>query len=156
VSDLDSARVAMLIAVLQRHGDVFLGDREIYAATVGGIGAREPSVDLAILLALNSAVRDEPIPATACAIGEVSLSGDVRRVTGLGRRLAEAARLGFTCALVPAGHAGDVVPASVAGIRTVEVATLGQAQAAVATLRAERAVRRPILRSVGASAPTLT
>jgi DNA repair protein RadA/Sms len=148
VSDLDGARVAMLIAVLNRHAGVALSELEVYAGTVGGIGAREPAVDLAIALALASALNDESIPATACAIGEVSLSGDVRRVSGIARRLAEAARLGFTVALVPAGQGEETA----AGMRTIEVTTLRQAVAAVATLRVEPVGRRVLLRPVPARA----
>ena len=138
----------MLIAVMSRHGDVRLAESEVYAATVGGIAAHEPAVDLAILLALYSAARDRPIPASVCAIGEVSLSGDVRRVGGLDRRLAEAARLGFTTALVPGAHPGEPVsPASSQGIRTVPVATLQDAITAAANLSSRAAEdRRPVLR----------
>jgi DNA repair protein RadA/Sms len=148
VSDLDAARVAMLIAVISRHGDVRLAESEVYAATVGGIAAHEPAVDLAILLALYSAARDRPIPSSVCAIGEVSLSGDVRRVGGLERRLAEAARLGFTTALVPAAHRGEPVsPATSLGIRTVPVATLLDAITAAANLSSRASEdRRPLLR----------
>ena len=132
VSDLDSGRVAMLLAVLARHGGLALHQLEVYVATVGGICSGEPAADLGIALALTSAVRDIPVPPTVCAIGEVSLSGDVRRVPALGRRLAEATRLGFTTALVPAAHAGDpLAPAAVDGIRTVPVATIGAAIATV-------------------------
>jgi DNA repair protein RadA/Sms len=151
VSNLDSSRVAMLLAVLGRHGQVRANDLEVYAATVGGISATEPAADLAIALALVSAVHDAPFPPTACAIGEVSLSGDVRRVPAIGRRLAEAARLGFTRALVPAGHAGEAVaPDAVDGIRAVPVATIGQALIAVRDFSVEdrRRVRRPVLRPV--------
>jgi DNA repair protein RadA/Sms len=150
VSDLDAARVAMLIAVMSRHGDVQLAESEVYAATVGGIAAHEPSVDLAILLALSSAARDMPIPATVCAIGEVSLSGDVRRVGGLDRRLAEAARLGFTTALVPGAHRGEPVsPAGAQGIRTVPVTTLTDAITTAVNLSHHRTEnRRPTLRPV--------
>jgi len=150
VSDLDASRVAMLIAVLTRHGATPLADCEVYAATVGGIAAHEPAVDLAILLALGSAARDVPIPASVCAIGEVSLSGDVRRVGGLDRRLAEAARLGFTTALVPGAHTGEPVnPASSQGIRTVPVATLRDAMTAAENLSRRTAEnRRPTLRPV--------
>ena len=146
VSDLDASRVAMLIAVMSRHGDVALAESEVYAATVGGIAAHEPAVDLAILLALFSAARDRPIPATVCAIGEVSLSGDVRRVGGLGRRLAEAARLGFTTALVPGAHCGEQVsPAGSQGIRTVPVATLKEAIRTAGNLSGvARQDRRPV------------
>jgi DNA repair protein RadA/Sms len=150
VSDLDSARVAMLIAVLARHGDISLANFEVYAATVGGIAAHEPAADLAILLALSSASRDQPIPSAVCAIGEVSLSGDVRRVGGLERRLAEASRLGFSTALVPAAHAGEpVAPAGVQGIRTIPVATLNDAITAAARLSSrDPQSRRPVLRPV--------
>jgi DNA repair protein RadA/Sms len=150
VSDVDAARVAMLIAVMSRHGDVPLGQSDVYAATVGGIAAHEPAADLAILLALSSAARDMPIPATVCAIGEVSLSGDVRRVGGLDRRLAEAARLGFTTALVPGAHQGEPVsPAGSQGIRTLPVATLKEAISTANNLASRTvAERRPVLRPV--------
>jgi DNA repair protein RadA/Sms len=153
VSDLDPSRVAMLIAVLSRHGEVPLTEFEVYAATVGGIAAHEPAADLAILLALSSALRDTPIPASACAIGEVSLSGDVRRVGGLDRRLAEAARLGFTTALVPGAHAGEPVsPAGTQGIRTVPVATLKEAISTANNLSSfVPPERRPVLRPVRSS-----
>jgi len=150
VSNLDGARVAMLIAVLQRHGGLPLGDQDVYAATVGGITAHEPAADLGIAIALASAVRNVPIPATVCAIGEVSLSGDVRRVPHLGRRLAEAARLGFTTALIPASHVGDVVaPSAGEAIRVVAVANIGEALTSLGDFQTMiNGVRRPALRPV--------
>jgi DNA repair protein RadA/Sms len=148
VSDLDGARVAMLLAVLARHGDIALGEHEVYAATVGGMAAREPAADLAVAIALASAARDLALPPTLCAIGEVSLSGDVRRVPALGRRLAEAARLGVTTALVPRfgdGGAGETA----GGIRAVPVGTLRQALTAAAELCArEPTARRRVLQAV--------
>ena len=63
----------------------------------------DPSSDLAVALAIASAYSDIPMPTTVVAIGEVGLAGDIRRVTGMDRRLAEAARLGFTTAVVPPG-----------------------------------------------------
>jgi DNA repair protein RadA/Sms len=154
VSDLDAARVAMLIAVMSRHGDLPLSDSEVYAATVGGVPAHEPSVDLAILLALSSAARGQPVPSTVCAIGEVSLSGDVRRVGGLDRRLAEAARLGFTTALVPGGHAGEPLSAAAThGLRTIPVSTLQDALRTAVNLGDHaQTPRRPALRTVPGSA----
>jgi DNA repair protein RadA/Sms len=144
VTDLDPGRVAMLLAVLGRHGGLPLGDHEVYAATVGGLSATEPAADLAVALALASAARDSPLPPTLCAIGEVSLSGDIRRVSALDRRLAEAARLGFTAALVPAGQAGRT-----AGIHAVPATTLAEALATAASLGDRPgAARRPTLRSV--------
>jgi DNA repair protein RadA/Sms len=149
VSDLDSPRVSMLCAVLTRHAKLPLSESEVYASTVGGIPAREPAADLATLLALASAIHDIAIPSSVCAIGEVSLSGDVRRVGGLERRLAEAARLGFRSALVPVGHTGESLGALAAdAIRTVPVTNITQAIEAVIRLGKEAAPRRPILRPV--------
>jgi DNA repair protein RadA/Sms len=102
-SGLDAARVAMALAVLERRGRLRLGASDVYTATVGGVRLTEPASDLAILLAVASATADAPLPPDLVAVGEVGLAGDVRRVTGVARRLAEAARLGFTRALVPPG-----------------------------------------------------
>jgi DNA repair protein RadA/Sms len=122
VSGLDSARVAMVLAVVERRGRVRLADRDVFAATVGGVRVTEPAADLAIALAVASASRDSPLPAGLVAVGEVSLSGDVRRVSAVGRRLAEAARLGYTHALVPPGC--DAPPK---GLAVTEVSDLGAA-----------------------------
>ena len=153
VTNLDAARVAMLLAVLGRHDRPRqYADSEVYAATVGGLRAQEPAADLAIALALASAARDSPIPPAVCAVGEVSLSGEVRRVGGLGRRLAEAARLGFRTALVPAGHTGEPLPpATRTGLRIVPVRTIGEAITAALTGADEQVgARRAVLRSVPA------
>jgi DNA repair protein RadA/Sms len=83
----------------------------------------EPAADLAVALAVASAARDLPLPAHTVAIGEVGLAGEVRQVTGLRRRLAEAARLGFRHALVPADGDGAPPP----GMRLHEVADLSAA-----------------------------
>jgi DNA repair protein RadA/Sms len=101
VSGLDNARVAMLLAVLERRGGVRLHDSEVYAATVGGMRITEPAADLALALAVTSARRDVALPPDLVVIGEIGLAGEVRRVAGVDRRLAEAARLGFKRALVP-------------------------------------------------------
>ena len=122
VSGLDAARVAMVLAVLERRGRVRLGADDVFSATVGGVRVTEPAADLALALAVASAARDAPIPAATVVLGEVGLSGEVRRVGGVGRRLAEAARLGFTAALVPP----DPGPLP-AGMRVTEVADLGAA-----------------------------
>ena len=101
VSGLDSSRLAMALAVLQRRAAMKLADKEVFAATVGGMRVVEPAADLAVALAVASSARDLVLPAHTVVLGEVGLAGEVRRVTGVGRRLAEAARLGFTSALVP-------------------------------------------------------
>ena len=99
-----------------------LGNNHVFSATVGGVRVTEPAADLAVALAVASAARDSPLPPDLVAVGEVGLSGEVRRVGGVGRRLAEAARLGFTRALVPP-ESGPVPR----GLRVTEVADLGAA-----------------------------
>ena len=131
VSGLDSGRVAMVLAVLSGRGGLKLGDSDVYAATVGGVRLSEPAADLAVALAVLSASSGQPLPPDLVAIGEVGLSGDVRPVTAVARRLAEAARLGFTRALVPV-DAGTVSPPP--GMRVTEVADVGKAVAAAAAL----------------------
>jgi DNA repair protein RadA/Sms len=158
VSDLDGARVGMVLAVLARHGRLGqLTDQDVYAATVGGLAAREPAADLAVALAVASAEFDAAIPATVCAIGEVSLSGDVRRVAGLERRLSEAARLGFTTVLVPAAHRGETISPAIAALRTVPVSTVAEAVSAVRNITryVDPAKRRPALRSVAGGRPAV-
>ena len=152
VTGLDGSRVAMLIAVLTRHSGAPLGDQDVYAATVGGIQASEPAADLAVALAVASAAREVRLPRTLCAIGEVSLSGEIRRVPNLERRLAEAARLGFRTALVPPAHPGE--PAAnrpPAGLTVVPVGTLPAAMSAVTSLAHGLPAARPALRVAAAT-----
>jgi DNA repair protein RadA/Sms len=103
VSGLDSARLAMVLAVLQSTIGVSLHDREVYGATVGGMRVVEPAADLGIALAVISALHQISFASDLLAIGEIGLTGEVRRVGAVARRLSEAARLGFRYALVPAG-----------------------------------------------------
>ncbi|WP_020628617.1 DNA repair protein RadA [Saccharomonospora halophila] len=122
VSGLDSSRVSMVLAVLEKRTGHPLGGKDVYTATVGGMKVTEPAVDLAVALAVWSAMSDRALSPRLVAIGEVGLAGEIRRVTGVGRRLAEAARLGFTHAFVPpdAGPLPD-------GIKTREVTNLAEA-----------------------------
>jgi DNA repair protein RadA/Sms len=124
VSGLDSQRVAMVNAVVERRGGVRLADADVFAASVGGVKIAEPAADLALALAIASASKDTPLPESMVALGEVGLSGEIRRVGGTGRRLAEAARQGYRLALVPpdAGQAPR-------GMRLMEVPDLGAALA---------------------------
>jgi DNA repair protein RadA/Sms len=93
---VDSSRVAMLLAVLERRAKIPFQSADVYVSTVGGIRVTEPGADLAIALALASAAKDIALPATLVATGEISLAGDIRAVTAHQLRSAEATRLGFT------------------------------------------------------------
>lgn len=103
VSGLDAARVAMLLAVLERRARWPVAGLEVYASTVGGVRLADPAADLALLLALAGGRRDVALAPRTVAVGEVGLAGEVRPVPRLAQRLGEAVRLGFTRALVPAG-----------------------------------------------------
>ena len=107
-SGLDHARVGMAVAVLQQRAAVQIGRCDIYAATVGGVRLTEPSVDLAITLALAGARAGKCLLPDFVAFGEVGLAGEIRNVAGINRRLAEAARMGFRRAIVPVGT--DAIP----------------------------------------------
>ena len=133
VSGIDQARVAMIIAVLEKRAMVPIGAMDIYLSTVGGMRLTDPSSDLAVAMAMASAFTTRALPATTVVIGEVGLAGDLRRVTGMDRRLAEAARLGFTTALVPAGC--GTAPK---GLRVLESATISEALRAMTTLTEAR------------------
>jgi len=103
VSGLDPARVAMLVAVTERHASLRLHDKDLFTATIGGIRLRDPSSDLAVCLAVASAAQDFAIPEGFAAVGEVTLSGDIRNVPMMAQRIAEASRLGYTRLLAPPG-----------------------------------------------------
>ncbi len=92
---VDSARVAMLLAVLERRAGLRVGDSDVYVSTVGGVRLTEPAADLAIALAIASAVQDKPIAHNLVAFGEISLAGEVRKVSNSKVRASEAQRLGF-------------------------------------------------------------
>ena len=106
VNGVDSSRVAMLLAVLEKRARIKLSESDVYVSTVGGIRLTEPAADLAIALAIASAMREKALPATLAAVGEISLAGEVRPVTAARIRAAEAKRLGYTEILD--GDAGDV------------------------------------------------
>jgi DNA repair protein RadA/Sms len=131
---VDSSRLAMILAVLHRHASLRLADQDVYLSTVGGAKVTEPAADLAAALALVSARTGDALPAGTVAFGEVGLAGDLRPVTGLARRLSEAARLGFTTAVVPAGT--DARPP--AGLRVLQAGHVAEAVDLVGRGRRER------------------
>ena len=98
---LDQRRLTLLAGILDQRVKLELGGRDVFVAAAGGISVREPAADLAIATALFSAASDLPLRSDVVAVGEIGLSGELRRVPGIGRRLAEAARLGFAAAVIP-------------------------------------------------------
>jgi len=129
-SGLDANRVSMALAVLDRRVGLAVTATDVYTSTVGGVRITERAADLAVALAVASSAGNRPLPPLLVAIGEVGLAGEVRRVPGIGRRLAEAARLGFTTALVPAGTQDPapegMVVREVADLATAVIFCLGE------------------------------
>jgi DNA repair protein RadA/Sms len=102
---LDSQRVAMLLAVMNRHGGVNLQEHDVFVNLVGGLEVTETACDLPVALALASSLADKPIAQSIVAFGEIGLTGELRPVAYGEERLREAAKQGFTTALVPADNA---------------------------------------------------
>ncbi|MGI8482867.1 MAG: DNA repair protein RadA [Thermomicrobiales bacterium] len=98
---LDTSRLQLLVAVLQKRVGLGLGTLDVYANVVGGLRIMEPAVDLAIAVALASSFKDQPVERSTVVIGEIGLSGELRSVNQLDRRVIEAARLGFKRMIVP-------------------------------------------------------
>ncbi len=131
VTGLDSSRVAMLAAVTNKVGRIRLAERDLFVATVGGLRLSDPATDLAVCLAIAAAAWDVAMPPDVIAVGEIALSGDVRPVPGLDRRVAEAARLGFRRVLVPPGDAASLVT----NTGDVKVVPVGHVDRALTALR---------------------
>ncbi len=123
---LDPGRLALLLAVLERRARIPVSTHEVYASVVGGVKLTEPGTDLGLCLAIVSAITNKPLPSDLVVIGEVGLAGEVRQVAQTGRRLHEAARLGFTRVIVP-----TCAPDKIDGITAVKVGTLSEALAHV-------------------------
>lgn len=102
---LEANRLAMLLAVLNRHAGIACYDQDVFVNAVGGVRIAEPASDLAVLLAIVSSLRSRPLPAKTVVFGEVGLAGEVRPAPRGQERLREAANLGFTRALIPAANA---------------------------------------------------
>jgi DNA repair protein RadA/Sms len=121
---LEQNRLAMLLAVLHRHGGLQVGDQDVFANVVGGVKVLETSADLALLAAIVSSYRDRQLPRDMVIFGEVGLSGEIRPVPSGQERLSEAAKHGFKRAIVPRGNApkGEIV-----GMQVIAVSKLSEA-----------------------------
>lgn len=123
---LEQNRMAMLLAVLHRHGGLQLGDQDVFANVVGGVKVTETGADLALLLALVSSFRNLVLPRELVVFGEVGLSGEIRPVSQGRERLTEAAKHGFRQAIVPRMN---VPRGGIKGMEISPVATLSEALA---------------------------
>ena len=121
-------RLAMLLAVLHRHGGLQVGDQDVFVNAVGGIRVTETSSDLALLLAVVSSFRDKALPMDLICFGEVGLSGEIRPVPNGQDRLREAAKHGFRHAIVPKAN---LPKKPIAGMQVKGVSKLSEALAAL-------------------------
>ncbi len=125
---LEQNRLAMLLAVLHRHGGMYMADQDVFVNVVGGVKVTETSADLALLLAIVSSFKDKSLPKDLVVFGEVGLAGEIRPVPGGQERLQEAAKHGFTRAIVPKGNAPK---APIKGLIVVPVSKIDQALDAI-------------------------
>jgi len=121
---LEQNRLAMLLAVLHRHAGIACFDQDVFINAVGGVKISEPGADLAVLLAIVSSLRNQPLPEKLVVFGEVGLAGEVRPVQRGQGRLKEAAKLGFTQAIIPKANAPKQ---KIAGIEIIAVERVEQA-----------------------------
>ena len=121
---LEQNRLAMLLAVLNRHAGIPCFDQDVFINAVGGVKIAEPAVDLAVILSIVSSLKNKPLDSKLIVFGEVGLAGEVRPVQGGQLRLKEAAKLGFTKAIVPKANAPKQ---KIAGLEIVAVERLEQA-----------------------------
>jgi DNA repair protein RadA/Sms len=120
----DSRRLAVLLAVLERRAGLRLGRHDVFVTVTGGLTLDEPGTDLGVALAVASSFRSRPVLEGTMAVGEVSLSGEIRRVAHLDARVREAARLGFVRVGVPSVQSADLKRGA---IEVAPVATLREA-----------------------------
>jgi DNA repair protein RadA/Sms len=128
---LEQNRMAMLLAILHRHGGLQMNDQDVFANVVGGVKVAETSADLALLLAMVSSFRNRALPQHLIAFGEVGLSGEIRPVPNGSERLSEAAKHGFKIAIVPKANAPKT---PVSGLKVIAVNRLSHALDALADL----------------------
>ena len=121
---MDHNRLAMLLAVMHRHGGLHLGDQDVFANVVGGIKVTETSADLALIMAMLSSFKDQPLDKQLVVFGEVGLSGEIRPVPSGQERIREAAKYGFTRAIVPKGNAPRE---KIEGMQVIGVTNIAQA-----------------------------
>ncbi|NLB37654.1 MAG: DNA repair protein RadA [Clostridiales bacterium] len=108
VNGMDQARIALLLAVLEKRAGLKLYNQDVYINVAGGLSLGEPAADLAVCLAVASSLSDIALPKDVAVMGEVGLAGEIRPIPNLQRRLAECRRLGFTRVICPKDREGKV------------------------------------------------
>jgi DNA repair protein RadA/Sms len=121
---LEQNRLAMLLAVLHRHAGIAAFDQDVFINAVGGVKIAEPAADLAVLLAINSSMRNKPLPRGLVVFGEVGLAGEIRPAPRGQERLREAAKLGFSTAIIPKAN---VPKQKIEGMTIIAVERIDQA-----------------------------
>ena len=121
---LDQNRIAMLLAVMNRHGGIQASDQDVYVNVVGGVKVTETSADLAVLSAILSSMRNQPLSRELIVFGEVGLAGEIRPVPSGQERLFEAAKHGFKRAIVPVGNVpkGGIEGMEIVGVKSLQEA----------------------------------
>ncbi|RXH53104.1 DNA repair protein RadA [Kurthia gibsonii] len=122
---LDQNRISLLMAVLEKRMGLMLQAQDAYIKVAGGVKLDEPAIDLAVLVCIVSSFKDANANATDCFVGEVGLTGEVRRVSRIEQRVQEAAKLGFKRAIIPASNLGGWEYPE--GIQVMGVETVNQA-----------------------------
>ena len=140
VNGLDSSRVAMLLAVTQRASNAKFFNQDVFVATMGGMRIMDPGADLAVCLALWTSRADRAVPNDLLALGEVTLSGDIRAVPMLTQRVNEALRLGYRTVLAPLGTR-DQISNLPAGAKILEADHFGTALQQVKFISASNTVK---------------
>lgn len=127
VTGLDPNRVGMILAVIEKRLGLKLAEQDVFVNVAGGLRVVETAADLAVAMAVVSSFREQPVDPSAVFIGEVGLSGEVRAVNQVERRLREAARQGFQRAIIPRYNLRDIAALHSFGMETIGVATLVEA-----------------------------
>jgi DNA repair protein RadA/Sms len=121
---LDFNRVSLIMAVLEKRAGLLLQNQDAYLKAAGGVKLNEPAIDLAVAVAIASSYKENGTEATECFIGEIGLTGEIRRVSSIEQRVKEASKLGFKRIYLPKNNMGDWTPPK--GIELIPVATLGE------------------------------
>ena len=132
-SGMDYNRLIILLAVLEKRVGLSLGTQDVYINSVGGLRVTETAADLAVVLAVFSSLRDVPMDSRTVVMGEVGLTGDIRRVPHALRRIKEGAKMGFQTFIIPKGNLDEIKEGAFPQCRIIGAATLRDAiQAAFA------------------------